>query len=155
MTQLSYCNNKLAIISSFLRNGLIPASEIDDAIQMAVKSVYQYVTKASDHDTLKANGFFSVFKSEIIENYHFTRGTAYLWVNARADIIAGVIEKYPADEETILKIVEHYNRPESSDWLIERFNNFFLPAASITIDYNNILKQNGKTIPPKLQAYFN
>ncbi|NWL02541.1 hypothetical protein DM790_17090 [Flavobacterium collinsii] len=154
MTQLILCNNKLAILSSFLRNGLIPQAQINDALEIAVKSVYDYVTDVSDHLTLQANGFFDVFKSEIIQNYSFARGTAYLWVNKRADLIAGVIEKYPSDEDTILRLVEHYSRPESSDWLIERFNRFFLPAAPITAAYKTILTQNGTAIPAKLQAYF-
>lgn len=153
-TQLKHCQNKLAVLSSFLRNGLIPPDEINDAMEIAVKSINEYVTDVSDHLTLQANGFFSVFKSEIIRSNSFARGLAFLWVNERADLIADVIEKYPADEETILRLVEHYSRPESSDWLIKRFDRFFLPAAPITAAYKAILTQNSTAIPAKLQAYF-
>ncbi|WP_166920165.1 hypothetical protein [Flavobacterium poyangense] len=154
MTELDSCSNKAVLLASFLRNGLIPPNEITEVLKLLIGNLNDYPTSYIDHHILKENGFFNIFKEEIIENSRFIKGNSYLWVNGKADIIAGVIKNYPADEDLIMKLVEHYNQQDNSNWLLERFNSIFTPATPLTLEYKKILQKKGVAVPAKLQSYF-
>ena len=53
-----------------------------------------------------------------------------------------------------MRLVEHYNQRDNSDWLLERFNNIFIDSGTITIEYKNTLQTNNVEIPEKLKKYF-
>ena len=53
-----------------------------------------------------------------------------------------------------MRLVEHYNQRDNSDWLLERFNNIFIEGSTITNEYKSILQSNNVEIPEKLKKYF-
>ncbi|MFH6967227.1 hypothetical protein [Flavobacterium sp. FlaQc-28] len=153
-TQLISGNNILGLYTSFLRNGLIPQNEIAEANKTILSAIREYSPTINEHQILSENGFLNTFKQDILNNSSFIGNRSYLYVNEKADIIAGIIKNYPADKDIIMKLVEHYNQRDNSDWLVERFNNVFESASNITIEYKNILQTDNVEIPEKLKTYF-
>ncbi len=152
--KLEKCNNILGLYSSLLRNCLIPQNEIAEANKTVLKSLREYSPSNDEHQILAGNGFLNAFKQEILDNSSFTGYKSYLWVNGKADIISGIIKNYPVDKDIIMKLVEHYNQSDNSDWLLERFNTIFSIGSQLTIDYKNIIQSNNVAIPDKLKKYF-
>lgn len=153
-TQLSSGHNILELYISFLRNGLIPPNEIAEANKTVLSAIREYSPTTNEHQILSANGFLDTFKQDILNNSRFAGYKSYLWVNDKADIIAGVIKNYPADTDIIMKLVEHYNQRDNSDWLLERLNKIFVDGSRIAIEYKNILETEDVEIPEKLKIYF-
>jgi hypothetical protein len=153
-TQLNSCNNILEIYISFLRNNLIPKNEITESNTIVINSIRDYSPDLLGHQLLNQNDFYDVFKTEILESRNFTKYKSYLWVNDRASLISGIIKNYPADKDIALKLIEHYDKTENSDWLLERFDSIFIIGNQITLDYKSIIELNGITIPEKLKKYF-
>lgn len=153
-TQLTSCNNILGLYTSFLRNGLIPSGEIEEANKTILNSLSDYSPAANDHQVLAGNGFLNVFKQEILDNSSFIGRKSYLWVNDKAGIISGIVKNYPPDENIIMRLVEHYNQRDNSNWLLERFNNIFIVDHPISIAYKSILQSKNVPIPEILNKYF-
>lgn len=153
-TQLTSGNNILGLYTAFLRNGLIPQNEVAEANKTILTAIREYSPSTIEHQVLSGNGFLDTFKESILNNSNFIGHKSYLWVNDKADIISGVIRNYPADKDIIMRIVDHYNQRDNSDWLLERFNNIFIEGNNLTDEYKNILQTNNVVIPVKLKGYF-
>lgn len=133
---------------------LIPQNEIAEANKTILNAIREYSSTTNEHQILSGNGFLNTFKQDILNSSSFIGNRSYLWVNEKADIIAGIIKNYPTDKDIIMRLVEHYNQRDNSDWLLERFNNIFIDGSTIAIEYKNILQTNGVAIPEKLKKYF-
>ncbi|MEA5099785.1 MAG: hypothetical protein VB011_04600 [Bacteroidales bacterium] len=153
-TQFNSCNNVLGIYASFLRNCLIPRNEIDEANRVVFNSISRYSLNHNDHQILSDNGFFNICKEELFENNNFVGQFSFKWVNDRADIIAGIIKEYPADKSIIMRLVDHYNQENTSNWLLERFDNIFTQGSKVKNDYVSFIQLNNIIIPDILQKYF-
>lgn len=153
-TQLTSCNNILGLYTSFLRNGLIPQNEIAEANKTILIAIREYSPTINEHQILSGNGILDTFKQVILKNSNFIGYKSYLWVNERADIISGIIKNCPSDKDIIMRLVEHFNQQDNSDWLLERFNSIFIDGSTITIEYKNILQTDNVEIPKKLKKYF-
>ncbi|RRA97011.1 hypothetical protein [Paenimyroides viscosum] len=154
-TQLITGNNILGLYTSFLRNGLIPPNEIAEANKTILSAIREYSPTNNEHQILSGNGFLNTFKQDILNNSSFIGNKSYLYVNEKVDIIAGIIKNYPADKDIIMRLVEHYQQQNNSEWLIGRLNNVFVNGSAITDDYKNILQTENVEIPEKLKIFFN
>jgi len=150
-TNLTDCNNIISVYTTLLRNKLIPENEIVEANKMVLSKLRDYTDKLLEHDTLRINNFFESCKTEIFEDRNFKK---YLWVNDRADLIAGIIKNYPPDEEIINRLCEVYDKKTYSQWLLERFDNIFKPEENVTIKYKELVSDKNICIPNKLEKYF-
>jgi hypothetical protein len=150
-TTLIRCNNILGIYTTLLRNRLIPDTEIKEANEVIFAGLHRFDVTPLEFDLLKANGFLDTFKSNIINNSKFNE---YQWVNDRADLISDVIKLHPADKDIIMKLCEVYSQSTNSNWLLERFENIFIPESDLTKDYKKIIVENSITVPSKLAKYF-
>ena len=119
-----------------------------------LNAIREYSPTINEHQILSGNGILDTFKQVILNNISFIGYKSYLWVNDRADIISGIIKNCPSDKDIIMRLVEHYNQRDNSDWLLERFNNIFIDGSTITIEYKNILQTDNVEIPEKLKKYF-
>lgn len=147
-------NDILGIYSTLLRNGLIPQNEIAEANKTVISTIKEYSPSNIDNQLLTQHGFLDQFKEEILYNENFCGKKSYNWVNAKADIISGVIKNYSADIDIAKRLVEHYTQLENSDWLLERLNYIFSDNSQMKTDYKIILQANNCEIPAKLKKYF-
>jgi hypothetical protein len=153
-TQLKRCDNILGIYTSFLRNGLIPKNEVTEANKVVINLLREYSPSDIEQQILKSHKFLDAFKSEIIENSNFIGFKSYLWVNEKADIIAGFIEHFPADKDIISKLCVHYASNYNSEWLLNRLDNILVRGNQLTEDYKAIITTENLSIPDSLNKYF-
>lgn len=151
---LAKSNNAIGILASLLRNGLIPKEQIAEANKSVMNRIEDYSPNAMEHHTLEVNGFFTAFKSEIIENPSFTGFRSFLWVNSRADLISGIIKSFPADKETLVKLSDHYNQDYSSEWLLQRFDFYIENGDQFAERYKTLVQNNNLDLSKKLEKYF-
>ncbi|MGS4347112.1 hypothetical protein ACKUSY_16290 [Myroides odoratus] len=147
-------NNVIVLYSSLLRNALIPRAEIIEANEAIINHIKDYSPSAIDHKTMESNNFFNTFKSEILGNSNFVGFNSYLWVNARADLISGIIKNYPADKEILIKLSEHYEQAYNSEWLLKKFDYSVENGDSFINAYKTIKESENIDIPTNLEKYF-
>jgi hypothetical protein len=151
---LRSCDNILGLYTTFLRNSLIPQNEIAEANKAVVNMLKDYSPRAIEQQLLAGNNFLAAFKSEILDSHSFIGFKSFLWVNDRADLIAGIIKNYPADKDIICKLIEHYNLEYRSEWLLNRFDNIFVNDKNLTEDYKKIIETENLSLPRDLNKYF-
>lgn len=143
--------NPLKTYVALLRNNLIPDAEIPDAHEAMVLKLKSYEVEPHEHHVLLVGNFFDAVKKKIFNNQKFEE---FLWVNGRADLIAGIIKNYPAEKDTIARLCYIYGLDTNSNWLLERFANIFTPDAALTTEYKSVIAQHGIEVPAKLEKYF-
>jgi len=152
--EIKKSNNVIGLYASLLRNALIPIEEINEANIAVINHIKDYSPNALEHHTLKSNNFFDAFKSEIVDNNNFVGFKSYLWVNDRADLISGIIKYYPADKEILVRLSEHYEQGNNSEWLLKRFDYLIDNGDQFTDAYKAIKQSENITIPTNLEKYF-
>ena len=151
---LAKSNNAIGILSSLLINGLIPKEQIAEANKSVVNRINDYSPNAIEHHTLEVNDFITAFKSQIIENSKFIGYQSFLWVNKKADLISGIIKSFPADEEILVKLSDHYNQEYSSEWLLQRFDFYIEKGDQFAERYKTLALNKNLDLSKKLEKYF-
>lgn len=151
-TEINQMHNPLSVYAVMLRNNMIPQGEITEAHGVIISKLRKYEVTPTEHLELQSNKFFESFKELVFNSNRFEE---YLWVNERADLIAAILKHYPLDLEVVNRICYVYGLSTNSQWLLERFNNLFLPGADVTTKFQEIITQNAIVVPAPLQKYFN
>lgn len=149
--EINNMHNPLSIYAVMLRNNMIPKGEIAEANVGIISNLRKYEVAPHEHLELESNNFYDAIKESIFES---KRLEEYLWVNERADLIAAILKHYPLDLGVVSRICYVYSLSTNSQWLLERFNNLFLPSADITTRFQTIINQNAIAVPAPLQKYF-
>jgi len=91
----------LTVLASLLRQNLIPAAEVQDAITRAVAGANNEIPNQGDLPDLKANGYDAVF-----ENYVFTNGAAdrFDWGNRNADLLTWYVANHAVTDLIMRKL---------------------------------------------------
>jgi len=130
---------------------MIPKNEIEEAHGVIISKLRKYEVAPHEHLELASNNFYESIKELLFNNIKFEE---FLWVNDRADLIAAILKYYPIDFEVVNRICYIYGLSRNSHWLLERFNNLFIPGADVTISFQEIITQNAIVVPAPLQKYF-
>ena len=149
--EINQMHNPLSVYAVMLRNNMIPQGEITEAHGVIISKLRKYEVTPTEHLELQSNKFFESFKELVFNSNRFEE---YLWVNERADLIAAILKHYPLDIEVVNRICYVYGLSTNSQWLLERFNNLFLPGAYVTTKFQEIITQNAIVVPAPLQKYF-
>ncbi len=103
--------------------------------------------KQSSNDTLIANNFSIAFEKKYFNTVEFK---SYLTTNDRADLLYGYLLNNKFNKNIVEVLCLEYNKPNSSNWLLERLERLFIENNNKKQEFLNIANENSIEIPEKL-----
>jgi hypothetical protein len=140
---------RLPLFCAILRNGLIPANELSDAVTRLVRQLSGEVPKESQLDVLNAAGFVPTFK-----RYAFEEGNihSFGWGNSNSDSVVWFIETQPIDETVVRSVQANFSQDNHPYALRNALNSFFLKNTAKRDEFRSVAHANGVSLPTKIPS---
>lgn len=143
------------IYSAFLRNGIIPSNQINEAMQHFFNNFNQegFANIPNEDDLKRALANKELL--EIIRKYFFEEESIssmkFEYINKNADLIELLIEYGELDLSIVKGIIKMYNNSINPWWLTNNLNSLFKRKSEIAIKFEEICNKHDMELPDTLK----